>query len=87
MATYQLQILALDRMVYEGTVESIMAKGSEGFLGVLANHAPLVTELAEGELTVTLGGRDTKKFMLKGGLLDVGGNKAIILADGEVKEL
>ena len=86
MATYQLQILALDRMVYEGEVESIMAKGSEGYLGVLAHHAPLVTELVEGDLNVTLADRTQKKFVLKGGLLDVGGNKAIVLADGSVEE-
>lgn len=86
MATYPLEILAMDRMVYEGEVESIVAKGSEGFLGVLAHHAPLVTELAEGDLTVTLTPGDVKRFHLDGGLLHVGGNRATVLADGQVEE-
>ena len=86
MATYQLQILALDRMVYEGVVESMVVKGSEGYLGVLAHHAPLVTELTEGDLEITLDTHEKKKFYLEGGLLDVGHNKATILADGKVEE-
>ena len=85
-ATYELQIMALDRVVYEGEVESIVAKGSEGFLGVLAHHAPLVTELAEGPLTVTETKNKVRTFALEGGLLEVGGNKAVILADGQVTE-
>jgi F-type H+-transporting ATPase subunit epsilon len=85
-ATFELQIMALDRVVYEGEVESIVAKGTEGFLGVLAHHAPLVTELAAGDLTVTVTKNTVKTFTLDGGLLEVGGNKAVILADGQVKE-
>jgi len=87
MATYQLQILSMDQKVFEGEVESIVAKGTEGYLGVLAHHAPLVTELAEGELTVTIAPREEKRFKLEGGLLDVGHNQATVLADGTVDEL
>jgi F-type H+-transporting ATPase subunit epsilon len=87
MATYQLQILSMDQMVFEGEVESLVAKGTEGYLGVLAHHAPLVTELDPGELTVTLSPRQEKRFQLEGGLLHVGGNQATVLADGTVEEL
>ena len=87
MATYPLQILAMDREVYTGDVEAIQAKGTEGYLGVLAHHAPLITELAEGTLTVNEGKGAIRKFKLDGGLLEVGGNHAVILADGTVEEL
>ncbi len=86
MASYPLQIMAMDRLVYEGDVEHIMAKGTEGFLGVMAHHAPLVTELDEGPLEVTVGG-SKRLFQLQGGLLEVGGNAAVVLADGSVEEL
>lgn len=85
MPTFQLRILSLDRLVFEGEVESLVAKGTEGFLGVLAHHAPLVTELAEGALTITEAGKTSRVFQLKGGLLDVGNNRATVLADGKVE--
>jgi len=86
VATYPLQIMAMDRLVYEGDVDHVMAKGTEGYLGVLAHHAPLVTELDEGVLEVTVGGAK-RRFNLEGGLLEVGGNRAVILADGAVEEV
>lgn len=86
MASYPLQIMAMDRLVYEGDVDHVMAKGTEGYLGVLAHHAPLVTELDKGELEITVGGAK-RRFKLEGGLLEVGGNSAVILADGSVEEL
>ena len=51
----------------------------------LAHHAPLITELKAGPLTVKAGGK-TKTFQLEGGLLEVGSNRAVILADGKVQE-
>ena len=86
MASFPLQIMAMDRLVFEGNVDHVLAKGTEGFLGVLAHHAPLVTELDEGVLEVTEGG-SKRSFQLEGGLLEVGGNRAVILADGAVMEL
>ena len=86
MATYPLQILAMDRLVFEGNVESLTAKGVEGYLGVLAHHAALVTELADGDLIITESGKK-RRFKVDGGLLQVGGNSATVLADGTVEEL
>ncbi|MDY0001951.1 MAG: ATP synthase F1 subunit epsilon [Polyangia bacterium] len=84
MPTFQLRILSLDSTVYDGEVESFVAKGTEGYLGVLAHHAPLITELTEGELTITEEGSKQRVFRLKGGLLEVGHNRATVLADGKV---
>ncbi len=86
MASYPLQIMAMDRLVFEGEVDHILARGTEGFLGVLAHHAPLVTELADGVLELT-SGSSKRRFHVRGGLLEVGGNRAAILADGTVEEL
>ena len=86
MASYPLQIMAMDRLGYEGNVDHVLAKGTEGYLGVMAHHAPLVTELDAGTLELTEGGTK-RSFKLDGGLLEVGGNAAVILADGSVEEL
>jgi F-type H+-transporting ATPase subunit epsilon len=79
--------MAMDRLVYQGDVEHVLAKGTEGFLGVLAHHAHLVTELDAGVLEVTVGGGSKRRFQLDGGLLEVGDNHAVVLADGKVEEL
>ncbi len=57
MATpFLLAILTPDRPVFEGEVEYVQVPGSEGYLGVLAHHAALVTALAPGTLTYRLPG-------------------------------
>jgi F-type H+-transporting ATPase subunit epsilon len=84
--TYPLQIFAMDRLVFEAEVESLVAPGSEGSLGVLAHHAPLITELAAGVLRLRLSDGTSQAFRINGGLLEVGGNRATVLADGKVAE-
>ena len=46
-AEFQLSILTPERSVFEGTVEYVEVPGTEGYMGVLANHAALVTGLAD----------------------------------------
>lgn len=84
--TYPLQILAMDRLVFEAEIESLQAPGSQGGLGVLAHHAPLITELQPGLITVRLGDGAVRSFRITGGLLEIGGNRATVLADGKVVE-
>lgn len=78
--TYQLQIVLLEGVVFDEQVESIVAPVEDGFVGVLAHHAPLLTTLREGPLKVR-GGEEEKVFFLGGGLLEVIRNRATILAD------
>ena len=51
-APFELSILTPEKAVFEGTVEYVQAPGTEGYFGVLANHAALVTALANGTLAV-----------------------------------
>lgn len=82
MATlFQLAILTPDRPVFEGDVEYVQVPGSEGYLGVLAHHAALVTALAQGTLTYRLPGGKDEKLQVSGGFFEVSNNKATVLAD------
>src|SRR5439155_19122476 len=82
MATpFQLSILTPERSVFEGAVEYLEVPGTEGYLGVLAHHAALVTGLASGTLTVRRAGGAVEKFAVSGGFFEVGNNKATVLAD------
>ena len=67
--------------VFEGEVEALVAPGSEGYLGILEQHAPLITALMAGQLEVTLPDGSEQLYFVTGGFLEVSQNRAIVLAD------
>ena len=82
MATpFRLSILTPERTVFEGSVEYLEAPGTEGYFGVLAHHAPLVSGLAEGTLKVRHAGGREDRWSVAGGFFEVSDNKATVLAD------
>ena len=81
-ATYQLKILTPHESVFDGTVSSMVAPGDGGYLGVLANHAPLITTLMKGNLRITLEGGEDKWYSVDGGILRVAKNAAVLLSEG-----
>jgi F-type H+-transporting ATPase subunit epsilon len=78
---FELAILTPERTVFEGTVEYVQVPGSEGYLGVLAHHAALVTALAPGSLTVRRAGGGEQRWQVSGGFFEVSDNRATVLAD------
>ena len=63
----QLEIVTPERQVYSDTVDSVQLPGSEGELGVLPHHAPLVSTLGVGELRFRKDGTE-ESFAIVGGL-------------------
>ncbi len=86
-ATFTLTVLTPERSVFEGTVEYVEVPGSEGYLGVLANHAALVTALTTGTLTLRKPGGEVETFAVSGGFFEVSHNQATVLADAVEGEL
>ena len=80
-ALYPLKIVSPDSIVFEADVESLMVPGAEGFLGILAHHAPLLTTLAQGTVTICVPDNITHEFEVNGGILEVSGSGTVILAD------
>jgi F-type H+-transporting ATPase subunit epsilon len=80
-ARFDLSILTPERAVFEGPVEYVQVSGSEGYLGVFAGHAALVTELAAGTLTVREPGGDDRHWQVSGGFFEVADDRATVLAD------
>jgi len=78
---YKLVIVTPEKRFYEDEVNSLIAPGSLGYLGVLTDHAPLITELVPGKLTVKDTKGEEKVFALSGGFLEVLKNNVTILAD------
>jgi F-type H+-transporting ATPase subunit epsilon len=79
-ATYQLRILTPSDKVLDEEVVSLVAPGEAGYLGVLANHAPILTTLKRGTLKVKF--TDSEKwYEIDGGILRVAGNSAVLLSE------
>ena len=79
--SFQLTVLTPTKTLLDERVESIIAPGAEGYFGVLANHAPLISALAPGMLTVRMARGATRTYALSGGFLEVAANRAVVLAD------
>jgi F-type H+-transporting ATPase subunit epsilon len=75
-----LEIVAIERKVFEGTVDAISAETPEGQITILPGHIPLITLLATGEVEITSNGT-THLFAISRGFLEVRPNKVIILAE------
>ncbi len=80
MAKIKFEIVTAERDVYTDDVDVVIAPGIEGQLGILPNHAPLLTMLQPGELVVRKGGEETAIFVT-GGFLEVMQNRVTVLAD------
>ncbi len=79
---YPLRVVSVERSLFEGDVEFMIANGAEGELGVLARHAPLMTILKPGPLRIqeTFGGEEQVLFV-GGGFLEVLPERVTVLAD------
>ena len=82
MNTYTLTVVTPAGTVFDGAVESLVAPGEEGMLGVLSHHAPMVAGLKPGVLTVTPEAGTALYFVIGVGVLEVNvGNEVVVLAD------
>ena len=78
--TIRLDIVTAERVVFSDDVDVIVAPGTEGQLGVLPHHAPLMTMLEPGELLAKKGGEEFS-MVVSGGFMEVRPDRVIILAD------
>ncbi len=86
-AVYRFKILTPNRKALDEEVVSIVAPGEAGYLGVLANHAPLITTLKNGTLTVKFEDGREDEYEIGGGILKVANNEATLLTESiEVSE-
>jgi F-type H+-transporting ATPase subunit epsilon len=76
----ELEITTPDRLVISETVDEVMLPGTLGYFGVLPDHAPLLTTLAEGEVSYRVGNRWTY-LAVSTGFVEVLGSRVGILAD------
>jgi F-type H+-transporting ATPase subunit epsilon len=73
-------VVSPERTLYEGEAESIVAPAFDGQVGILTNHAPMLTLLGTGELRLTASGGD-RKFTVSGGFLEVADNRVRVVTE------
>ncbi|MBI3732811.1 MAG: F0F1 ATP synthase subunit epsilon [Chloroflexi bacterium] len=77
----KLDIVTIERVVFSEEVDMVVAPGTEGMLGILPHHAPLMTALNAGELVIKSRGRPDQLIAIGGGFMEVRPDKVTILAD------
>ncbi len=75
-----LEVITPEKKVYEDDVDMVIAPGSEGYLGILPRHAPLLTALGPGEFRVKKGGVE-EVLAVFGGFMDVRGDRVVVLTE------
>ncbi|WP_168121408.1 F0F1 ATP synthase subunit epsilon [Paenibacillus sp. HB172176] len=80
MSTFLVEIVTPERKVYEETATMVSVTGSEGELGILPNHIPLVTPLRIAPVMIKRDG-GTDVAAVSGGFIEVRKDKVVILAE------
>jgi len=80
MDTFQLEIVTPEKKVVDTSAEEVQIPGKNGYLGVLPGHAPLITELAVGEITYRENAIE-QRLAVAWGFAEVLPNKVTILAE------
>ena len=77
----RLDIVTIERQVFSEDVDMVIAPGTEGVLGILPHHAPLMTGLKPGELVIKRRGLPDQLIAIGGGFMEVRPDKVTVLAD------
>ncbi|WP_427130580.1 F0F1 ATP synthase subunit epsilon [Pseudarthrobacter sp. S9] len=81
MAELEVEIVAADHFVWSGAAKMVKARTSDGEIGILPGHSPLLAILAEGELAIEPVSGDRIAVAVDGGFFSVDNNRVVIVAD------
>jgi len=76
----RLEVIAPERVVYTDDVDMVIAPATDGYVGILPHHAPLLTTLGPGEFRVKKGGVE-EVLAVFGGFMDVRGDRVVVLTE------
>ncbi len=76
-----LEIIKPEKNIYKGEATSVVLPGLDGSLGILNNHAPLITTLKAGVIRVKTNEGTQLEFEVKGGTVEMLNNKLTVLAE------
>ncbi|GAA1127675.1 F0F1 ATP synthase subunit epsilon [Arthrobacter flavus] len=81
MAELEVEIVAADHFVWSGAATMVRARTSDGEVGILPGHAPMLAILAEGEMAIEPVSGERLLVSVDGGFFSVDSNRVVIVAD------
>lgn len=77
----QVELVAADRLVWSGEASMIIARTTEGDVGILPGHAPMLSVMVDGVIDVTTSDNETWVAAVDAGFLSVANNRVSVLAE------
>jgi len=77
----KIEIVTPDKKIYQGDIKSVRVPGKKGSFQVLKDHAPIISTLEQGMVTLVEMEGEEKIFEISSGVIEVKANKIILLAD------
>ena len=85
MATLQVNIVSAEQAIFSGEAKMVVAPGESGELGILPQHAPLLTRIKPGTVKILLADGSEELVYVSGGILEVQPKALTILADTSIR--
>ena len=80
MSILRFEFVAQDHILYEGDVNMVIIPGTDGVIGIMPKHAPLMAVVAPGEVMVRVDGQEDEYFVVGGGFVEVRPDKVVLVA-------
>lgn len=78
---YHLQVITPEKIVFDDKVTALIAPGSDGYFGVLTDHAPMIATLRDGVFIITRKEKEKFYYTITGGFLEVNHNEVSVLVE------
>ena len=83
--TFQVDIVSAEQQIFSGDAEMVIAPGEAGELGILPEHAPLLTRIKPGTVRIQRPGAEDEVLYVSGGMMEVQPDRVTVLADTSVR--
>ncbi len=83
--TFQVDIVSAEQQIFSGAAERVIAPGEVGELGILPEHAPLLTRIKPGTVRILQAGGEEEVIYVSGGMMEVQPDRVTVLADTSVR--
>ncbi len=77
----QVELVAADELVWSGEATFVLARTTDGEIGIMPDHAPVLSVLEESAVLIRVDGGETQVAAVDGGFLSVADNRVSILAE------
>ncbi|HEX7403906.1 MAG TPA: F0F1 ATP synthase subunit epsilon [Usitatibacter sp.] len=83
--TLHVDIVSAEQQIFSGPAEMVIAPGEAGELGILPEHAPLLTRIKPGTVRILQAGAEEEVIYVSGGMMEVQPDRVTVLADTSVR--